>query len=193
MCIRDRVLTVVATTKANSLAAPFTSCEQNALCYLDKMKFTEAEIKTVSERLKILYQPQNALGKLVKNHLIPSGTYVLFQNLPPVEMLVKAWEQDANGINFCIGVYAGGNKPNYPAIDSISFKTRDTAKNSGFRDSYVALLYNTASLVAYECKTNTSFFYPSLTCAVRFLEMNEREQAADFEPCLLYTSDAADE
>ena len=36
--------------------------------------------------------------------------------------------------------------------------------------------------MALESKPNIAFFYPSLTCAVRFLEMNEREQAADFEP-----------
>ena len=178
----DPALALMAKKKADSLAAPFTSCERNALCYLDKMKFTEAEIITVSERLKALYQPHNALGKLVKNHLVPSGTYILFQTLPPVEMLVKAWEQDANGINFCIGVYAGGNKPNYPAIDSIAFKIRDPRKSSGYADDYLALLYNTVSLVGLECKTNADFFYPSMTCAVRFLEMNEREQAADFEP-----------
>jgi hypothetical protein len=178
----DSILKNIAKTKADSLGAPFTSCERNVVCYLEKMKFTEAEINTVSQRLKTMYQPQNALGKLVSNHLIPSGTYILFQNLPPVEMLVKAWEQDANGINFCIGVYAGGNKPNYPAIDSIAFKIRDPSKKNGYADDYLALLYNAASLVALECKTNADFFYPSMTCAIRFLEMNEREQAADFEP-----------
>ena len=182
LLVSDPVLIKIARAKADSLAAPFTSCDRNALCYLDKMKFSEAEIKTVSERLTALYQPQNALGKLVSNHLVPSGTYILFQNLPPVEMLVKAWEQDANGINFCIGVYAGGNKPNYPAIDSISFKRMDEKNAAVYRNDYIALLYNTASLVGLECKTNPDFFYPSMTCAIRFLEMNEREQAADFEP-----------
>jgi len=44
------------------------------------------------------------------------------------------------------------------------------------------LLYNATSLVALESKDNNSFFYPSLAFALRFLEMNEREQAADFEP-----------
>jgi len=178
----DKELAFIAKNKADSLAAPFTSCDRNALCYLDKMKFTTAEINKVSERLKALYQPQNALGKLVRTHLLPSGTYLQFQNLPAVEMLVKTWEQDANGVNFCIGVYAGGDKPNYPAIDSISFKRMDTKNASVYRNDYVALLYNTASLVAMESKTNPDFFYPSLTCAIRFLEMNEREQAADFEP-----------
>jgi hypothetical protein len=37
-------------------------------------------------------------------------------------------------------------------------------------------------LVALESKESKLFFYPSLTFALHFLEMNEREQAADFEP-----------
>lgn len=40
-------------------------------------------------------------------------------------LLVKAWEQDAKAINYTIGVYVEGNKPNYPKIDSISFSLRD--------------------------------------------------------------------
>lgn len=178
----DDGLATIATNKADSLAWSLKNCDRDGICYLNHMKFTAHEIKTISERLSVLYQPQNALGKLVQNHLVPSGMYVLFQNLTPKEMLVKAWEQDANGINFCINVYAGGSRPNYPLIDSISFNTKDPRNNHVYLYNYVSLLYNTASLVALESKTNTSFFYPPLTCAVRFLEMNEREQAGDFEP-----------
>jgi hypothetical protein len=178
----DVVLAAIAKTKTDSLSAALTNCGRDGSCFIDRMKFTQEEIKSVSERLNTLYQPQNALGKLVQNHLIPSGTYILFQNLPANEMLVKAWEQDANGINYCIGVYAGGNKPNYPLIDSISFNTKDPRNNNTYLYNYVSLLYNTSSLVALESKSSTSFFYPSLTCALRFLEMNERNQAADFEP-----------
>ena len=178
----DKVLSAIAKTKTDSLSAALINCGRDGSCFIDRMKLTEAEIKTVSERLTTLYQPQNALGKLVQNHLIPSGTYVLYQDLPAAEMLVKAWEQDAGGINYCIGVYAGGNKPNYPLIDSISFNTRDPRNNNTYLYNYVSLLYNTSSLVALESKTNHMFFYSSLTLARYFLEMNEREQAADFEP-----------
>lgn len=178
----DNILSAISITKKDSLTAALVNCGREGNCYIDRMRFTEAEIKAVSERLHDLYQPQNALGKLVKDHLIPSGCYVLFQNVSPKEMLVKAWEQDANGINFCIGVYAGGNKPNYPLIDSISFTTKDPKNNTIYLYNYVGLLYNTTSLVALEAKENKLFFYPSLIFASRFLEMNEREQAADFEP-----------
>ena len=178
----DKTLAAIGAAKVDSLTQSLSNCSRDGYCYINRMKFSDAEIQTVSERLSTLYTPVNALGKLVKNHLIPSGRYVLFQNLPPQEMLVKAWEQDAAGINFALGVYAEGKKPNYPLIDSISFNTKDSRTNNTFLYNYVSLLYNTASLVALENKAKPGFYSPSLTAALHFIEMNEREQAADFEP-----------
>jgi hypothetical protein len=180
----DSVLVSIARTKFDSLQFALKNCDKDGLCYINKLKFTDVEIKAVSERLSALYQLNNALDRLVKQHLIPSGCYVLFQNLNSKEMLIKAWEQDAMGINFCIGVYAEGKKPNYPLIDSISFNVKDPRNNNVYLYNYVSLLYNTTSLIALQSKDSTLFFYPSLTAALLFLEMNEREQAADFEPMI---------
>lgn len=177
----DTVLLNIERNKTADLTASLKNCDKDALCYTSKIKFTDLEIKSVTNRLRALYKPGNALDKLVQNHLIPSGTYILFKNSDPAEILVKAWEQDANGINFVIGVYAEGKKPNYPNIDSISFNTKERSDSNVYRQ-YLSLLYNTASLVSTESKENKLFFYPSLTAALLFIEMNEREQAADFEP-----------
>ncbi|MEJ7680286.1 MAG: YdcF family protein [Segetibacter sp.] len=178
----DTILVNIEKNKAADLTASLKGCDKDALCYTGRMKFSDTEINRVSNRLRALFQPGNALDRLVKNHLIPSGSYILFQKSEPKEVLVKAWEQDANGINYTISVYAEANKPNYPNIDSISFTIKDKQNNSSFSKSYLSLLYNTASLIATESTENRLFFYPSLTSALRFIEMNEREQAADFEP-----------
>lgn len=179
----DSTLVMMAREKKAGLITALANCKRDALCYTDKMKFSEDEIKTVSNRLAQLYQSNNALGKLVSAHLIPSGTYVLFQHLSSVEMLQKAWEQDAMGINFAIGVYAEGKKANYPLIDSVSYDTRD-GRQSG-------LLYNMASLIAQENPGKTSFFEIPLTSALHLLEINEREQAGDFEPMTATENKAA--
>jgi len=178
----DATLAGIGQKKVDSLTTALKNCNRDGHCYIDRLKFTETEIKSISDRLSELYQPNNALGLLVKEHLIPSGTYVLFQQVTPKEMLVRAWEQDAHGINFALGVYAEGKKPNYPMIDSISFNTRDGRDNNTFLYNYVSLLYNTTSLVVLENQTQPTFYGPSLTATLHFLEMNEREQAADFEP-----------
>ena len=180
----DAVLSSIAKAKTDSLSSSLINCGRDGSCFIDRMKFTDAEIKAISERLMTLYEPQNALGKLVQNHLVPSGTYVLFQNLPGKEMLAKAWEQDANGINFCIGVYAGGNKPNYPLIDSISFNTKDPRNNNTYLYNYVSLLYNTSSLVTLESNGN-NLFSPlaigskSAACSLSFISRKRSAQVSD--------------
>jgi len=149
-------------------------CKNDITCFTDRIKFSEDEISGVAERLSAIYTADNALGRLVLQHLIPSGNYILFQQLSPKELLVKAWEQDARGINFAIGVYAEGKKANYPNIDSIAFNVK--------ANGYGRLLYSVDYLVLNECKDKKLFFLPSLYAALRLLEINEREQAADYEP-----------
>lgn len=174
MLQRDTVLKAIGKNKLDSLRQALKTCERDGTCYTRNLSFSEAEIMEVGERLKSLYRPDNPLGKLVKGHLIPSGAYILYQDLPAADMLVKAWSQDTEGINYAIGVYADGKKPNYPNIDSISWDVR----NRG----YAGLLYNTASLIAVEDAGSKDFFSIPLDAALRFIEMNEREQAADYEP-----------
>lgn len=170
----DPVLTAIGVNKLDSLRHALSNCDRDGTCYTACLRFSAAEITQVGERLKTLYKPDNALGKLVKDHLIPSGAYILFQELPAADMLVKAWTQDAEGVNYAISVYADGKKPNYPNIDSISFNAHDPR--------YVSLLYNASSLTAEENRMRPTFFSIPLTAALRFIEINEREQAADYEP-----------
>lgn len=170
----DSLLSAIGDQKMQALTAALKTCQREALCYTAALPFTEQEIQQVSDRLKTLYKPGNALDKLVKEHLAPSGTYILFRELPAADMLVKAWMQDAEGVNYAIGVYAEGRKPNYPNIDSISFNVH--------AGQYSGLLYNTTSLIVEESHANRSFFSAPLAAALHFIEMNEREQAADYEP-----------
>ncbi len=179
----DSVLVQLARSRQSAILNGLSACDRDAFCYTDKMKFSEDEIKTVGERLSSLYTTGNALGKLVMNHLVPSGAYVLFQDMPPKEMLARAWEQDAKGINFVIGVYAEGKKANYPLIDSTSFNVQGR--------NYSGLTYNLASLLAEENKSSHIFFSIPLHASLHLLEMNERNQAADFEPMTMGENKAA--
>lgn len=170
----DTALNNMAQRKLAGLVNAVKTCSNNASCYTESMKFTEQEIQAVGARLTALYRDNNALGKLVKQHLAPSGTYILFQQESAAIFLRKAWEQDARGINFAIGVYAEGKKANYPLIDSISFNVN--------HPRYGSMLYSPAYLIQQECKDSRVFFLVPLTASLQFIELNERDQAADYEP-----------
>lgn len=169
----DKVLAGMAVLRLADIKNSLTDCKDYT-CFTQKLKFTDGQIRTVGERLTALYAMDNALGRLVKTQLIPSGTYVLYQKLSPRQLLVKAWEIEAGGINQVIGVYAEGKKPNYPAIDSISFDVHSKG--------YVTQVYNAVATLFDETRNSRLFFQPSLTAALMFLDINERTEAANDEP-----------
>jgi len=171
---RDTTLQRITQQKQKGLHFLPTDCQNNLKCFTDKMKFSNAEVQEVSNRLGELYADNNALGKLVSEHLIPSGTHILSQNLSNKEQLMKAWEQEAEGINFTISVYVEGQKPNYPAIDSISFNVK--------KRNYTQLVDDLSKTIYEETKNASLFFEPALKAALLSLEINERNQAADYEP-----------
>jgi hypothetical protein len=170
----DTALSNIAQRKEAGLGNALKTCGNIVACYTEQLKFTEQEIQVAGERLTALYQDNNALGKLVKQHLVASGTYILFHNESPAVLLRKAWEQDAMGVNFAIGVYAEGKKANYPLIDSISFNVNNPR--------YGSMLYAPAYVVLQECAGTSLFFQLPLTASLQFIELNERDQAGDYEP-----------
>ncbi|MBO9613566.1 MAG: YdcF family protein [Dyadobacter sp.] len=180
---KDSELAAMADLKYKNLETSVKECKSDFLCFTGKMKFSTEEINTIGARLEALYSENNALGRLVKQHLIPSGTYILIKEASDKVLLRKAWEQDANGVNHTIEVYADGKKPNYPAIDSIEFKT--TAR------SYPVLVYDVTEVVRQEKKGASLFFGPSMHYALQFLEVNERHEAADYEPMISTVNKAA--
>ena len=177
MLSTDSVLRGLYKKKNDHLNQAVKECGSDAGCYTGPMKFSEDEIELVSGRLFALYEEDNGLGKIVREHLAPSGTYVLYDSLLNKELLVKAWELEARGLNHLLEVYAEGKKPNYPAIDSIAFDVK--SRNLG------TLAYDVTETVRQEDKGQL-FFGPSMQYALTFLEVNGRREAADFEP-MAYT------
>jgi DUF218 domain len=185
----DTSLQRIQLLRKNNFKKALDNCKLDITCLTTQLQFSEDEISQVGQRLRQLYAKDNYLGKFIRNHIIPSGTYYLFNQLEEKEILVKAWEQDARGINFCIGVYAEGKKPNYPLIDSISFKVYDS--KGGVQPGYWNMIYNLCSVIYQEGENDQSFYTYSLAAATYLLEVNEREQAADFEPMELGENKAA--
>jgi hypothetical protein len=100
----DPILARLTQKKLNELNTSLTDCKE-ATCFTDRLRLSDDEIKDVSNELTSLCKPGSALELLVKTQLIPSYTYSLYKVTSPVELLIKAWEQDAAGINYTLDVY----------------------------------------------------------------------------------------
>jgi hypothetical protein len=177
----DEVLSSFLKTKKENISKAIKNCNQDIACFATTLKFSDNEIELIGARLKFLYKKDNALGQLMLNHIIPSGCYNLFAGLPPNEMIKKVWEQDAKSINNTISVYVEGAKPNYPKIDSIGFDVKDK--------SYPEIVSTNAALSL--TLKNGLFFEPSMNFALIALEINERNDAGDYEPMLNTVNKAA--
>jgi hypothetical protein len=178
----DVELSKLTQDRISNINTAVNDCKDTG-CYIQSLEMSDAEIKQVSNRLMQLYQPGNALGRLVNQQLIPSAAYSLYKNVSPAELLAKAWEQDAAGINYTIDVYAGGKKPNYPLIDSISFNTK--------LKRYKNFVYDAEVVLVNDVKKDHLFFQPSLQAALLFLQLNERQDPANYEPMITTVNKAA--
>lgn len=172
MIQNDQVLSTLLKDKLVNINNALKTCTGDISCFTSAVKFSDDEIRIVAERLKSEFKAGNPLDLLVRNQLIPSGCYNRYVELAPKELLIKAWEQDAKAVNYAIEVYVEGRKPNYPAIDSIGFNVKD----KGYPE-----LVKTNALLSLDTKNNL-FFEPAMQFALVALEINERNDAADYEP-----------
>lgn len=177
----DAELSALFKNKTLKIADALKTCGNDIACFAAAFKFTEDEIATVSIRLGLIFKQDAALNTLLKTDVVPSGCYALYGNLQPAEMLAKAWTQDAKAINHTIEVYVEGAKANYPKIDSIGFNVKDK--------SYPELV-NTNALLSLNAKNNL-FFEPAMQFALIALEINERNDAGDYEPMVTTVNKAS--
>lgn len=170
----DPVLSAFTANKRKEINAVLKSCGKDINCQIEKIKFSNQEILQVGDRLGQLYQNNHEIIQLVNQQLIPSGCYQQYAAWGGKPLLIKAWEQDARAINHAIDVYGRGQNPNYPKIDSIAFNIKDK--------SYPELVSLNGSLALAETAADGLFYSPALVFTLQLLEINERNQAGDFEP-----------
>ena len=169
----DPALAAISKAKLDGITTSLTECK-DASCFTARLKFTDDEIATIGKELLTLCKPGSRLEWLMKTKVIPSYTYSLYKIADPAQLLVKAWEQDADGINYAISVYAEAKKPNYAQIDSISFNVKSRA--------FKTVAFDANQTLANELKSASLFFKPSLQAALMYIQLNGRTDPANYEP-----------
>ena len=138
--------------------------------------FTEQEIDQIGGRLAELSSTP-ALKQLCSK-LRKGGKYVIFNELPDGEFLRAAWKQDAGGINQIIKVYALKGKPHSsidipdPRFETQPYYIDALARviRPGIRENVLAL------------SRDRLFYALPMEVALAYLDINDRYEAADFEP-----------
>jgi hypothetical protein len=168
----DSALTKMAAAHDSALQNAAAECT-TAVCFTAAMRWSDSDIQAVSNELHGLYQSQPAVRGLA-NALKSSGFYPLYRKQDGEHLLVTAWTDAASAINRIIDVYGGGTPPRYARSDKARFDTNTP--------SYVLDLKALTMLIDGEQAKYRIFFFPELKAAVTLLAMNDRLNAAQFEP-----------
>ena len=150
-----------------------SNCKENVQCTATAFLWSASDIIIVGEEFKILGNSNKVFKDLVINYLRPSGRCIIYSSADDGTLLQNAWIDAANGINSIISTYALGVKATYPDIDSVSYDVHSKT---------YARLIDIVSLQTLEHLDSEAFYKPSLDFGLNLLEVNNRNEAARFEP-----------
>jgi hypothetical protein len=151
-------------------------CTPAPQCQASPWTWTEADIATVSARLRLLARDRQRAEALLTKQVRASHRFDRHAASSDAELLVAAWQDTAAAINHVIAVYATGAAPRYPKIDSIIF---DVTK-----PELAQVLSAHGVATAARSQADDLFFEPALRYALGLLRMNERADAGTFRPLL---------
>ncbi|WP_426092902.1 YdcF family protein [Flavobacterium sp. DSR3-2] len=172
---KNSVFKTIFKNKQQEIGSKLTSCKDSISCLISGYQFEEKELKNIDEELQILMKDEKVLQDFVKNNLRTSGKYENFKNSANTELLLKAWQLCAQGMNRIMKVYGLGEAPQYAKMDSVSYDVKSKFyKGSVFMWS--DFLHNKKP------KGNTLFFQESLEFSLSLLYMNHRDEVARYEP-----------
>jgi hypothetical protein len=170
---KDRELQTAAAGWRNKLDQKVNTCAKERACLVDAFSLSSDYIQQVSIRLRTL-ATEKPIITLVQNHLRASGYFQSIGTSTDADLLAAAWEQTARGINNILQVYGQGKRGVYPRIDSVTY-----AINSAYYQDAVYLWAREISRTANE---HPLFFEASLDFALALLDINNRDEAARYEP-----------
>ena len=166
---RNPVLKRVSNNKSQALRKA-ANCEDPG-CFDQRFRFSDSTIEKVAYEFRILSR-RPEFRKLVRKDMRPSGAFIKYSQRSDVEMLVAAWKDAAHGMNRLLSVYGLGKNPYYKDIDRVSFDV----SSAGYRGLVKA------KLAEIKLANDSLFFEPTLSFALKLLEVNRRDEAGRYEP-----------
>ena len=140
-------------------------------CFDQLIRFDGPTIEAVATALQTLAD-KPAFKLLAKKDLRPSGVFIRYSDQSDAEMLVAAWKDAANGINRILSVYGLGKDPRYKDIDRVSYDVSTEAYRKLLKEKIAEIKFARTPL----------FFEPTLSFALKLLEINRRDEAGRYEP-----------
>jgi len=141
--------------------------------YVDSLVWQPREIRQVGQLLQQAYASNAAFRAEVGPLFAKPGRYPRYSDQADTTVLRLAWQDAAAGINRILRVYLASAKPRYPAIDSTSFRRGDTGLATQLRKQLPT---------SAKANKTRAFYSLPLQAALGALRLNDRDEAARYEP-----------
>jgi hypothetical protein len=173
----DEVFQAMLNAELKNMESGVATCSLDMKCYVNKYIISENEIKNAAAQFTRLATADEAYFQLLIHHARSSGAFQKYQSLSDLELIEKVWSDAAIGINNIISTYAFGQHGRYPNIDSVSYDVQS--------QYYQRLIVSLCHVIESQKDQYALFFQPSLDFALGLLEMNNRNEAALYEPMVV--------
>lgn len=141
-------------------------------CGVEQLMLGEREIDEIAGAFERLAQTERAVQALIRAQVRPSGLYASGDTQSDAELAGRAWRETAAALNRVYRLYALGEAPDYPAIDSLD---RD-AKEVGHQRRLADILATGAAM------PDRGFLAPWSRMAFDLLILAQRDEATRYEP-----------
>ncbi len=142
-------------------------------CLAEAAQWTSEEISAIGLRLKQIFRDNPETGKLLQL-LEDADHYIIYETQTDDLFIENVWNDAALGVNHILEIYVKGEKPRYPAIDSISFEADDPV--------FLEVVRGQLNEIVNQQDRQCLFFLLPLKFSLRALEINERDEAIRYEP-----------
>jgi hypothetical protein len=170
----DTLLRRLTKRQIELISETINSCKSLVPCTTNNLYWGATETALISSRLKELIHQFPAFKEMVNTDLRPSGFFQLYQTMDDDELLLQAWKDAAAGMNYILKAYTENKDLRYGKIDSVSYPVRG--------EYYRQLILEMLAQSREKSKSSTLFFQPALLLSMELLAINNRDEAARYEP-----------
>ena len=170
----DTLLNRIQKERISTIRNSLTFCKDSIPCFTQNLYWTDKEIDQVTAKLKDLYNKNLPLKNMVKDQMRSSGYFVLYQQLSDQDLLLQSWKDAAKGMNYILKAYTESAGLRYPKVDSVTYPVNSPYYRNLIREMFAQLRESSSEM--------NLFFQPNLKTALELLVINNRDEAARYEP-----------
>lgn len=154
--------------------APDNFVDNCTKCNVSPFLWTKEQNDAVGNEFSSLFKKDKDALQIISKNMRASGYFVRYHSSNDLELVKKAWEDAAKGMNYIMSAYTTNKEMRYPSIDSTSFAVNG--------EHYKMLIKATLIMLRHHSDSMNLFFQPALQLSLSLLFVNYRDEAARFEP-----------